>query len=339
MFKERLQVKEGFYSVGSTKHLFIINPKAGKYNHADEIIPLVNSCMVGRGEFYKTVLTEYPMHASELVRESASDGESLRVYVCGGDGTLNEAVQGAAGLNNVAVTHFPCGTGNDFIKLFGQDMNRFFKLNELIDGDIKQVDLIECGGRYCINIASVGFDARVCADVPRFKRIPLIGGKGAYNIAILYNLFRGLHYPYKVSVDGVSYDGRYTMLVACNGRFYGGGFNPVPEALPDDGLIDFLLVKPVTPFTVARVVKKYQSGQHQLLPNYITWMRGHSLAVKCDRENAVNIDGEIILARTMNFAVSDKKLNFIAPKGAHWNMDRDISGLNAEEKTKYAALR
>lgn len=323
--------------MGNTKHLFIVNPKAGKYNHADELIPVINRSMAGRSEFYKTVLTEYPMHASALIFENAADGQPLRVYVCGGDGTLNEAAQGAAGLKNVSITHYPCGTGNDFIKLFGKDADRFLNLNELINGDVKQVDLMECCGRYCMNIASIGFDARVNADVDLFKHIPFVGGKGAYNLSILHNLFRGLHHPYKVSVDGVSYDGRYTMLVACNGRFYGGGFNPVPEAMPDDGLIDFLLVGPVTPFTVAWVVKKYQKGQHQSLPNYITWVRGHTLTVEYDRDTPVNIDGETILAHTVSFVISDKKLNFIAPKGAHWNVDPEKSELNSDEKIGCAA--
>ncbi|MCX7614626.1 MAG: diacylglycerol kinase family protein [Clostridiales bacterium] len=305
----------------SVKHLFIMNPKAGKYNHANEIIPIVKRCMSGRNEFYKTVLTEYPMHVSQLVQEYAVDGSPLRVYVCGGDGTLNEAAQGAAGLDHVALTHFPCGTGNDFIKIFGQDTSRFFSLDELVDGEIKQINLIECCGRYGINICSVGFDARISADVSRFKHIPFIHGKGSYNLSVIYNLFQGLHHPYKVLLDGKTYDGRYTMLVACNGRFYGGGFNPAPHAIPDDGLIDFLLAGPVTPFTVARVIKKYQNGQYADLPNYITWIRGQNLFIECDKNMPVNIDGETIFTNKINFSISDKKLNFIVPKGAIWSQN------------------
>ncbi len=319
------------------KHLFIINPKAGKYNRAGEIIPLIQRLMEGRNEPYQTVLTEYPMHASALVRRYASEGDFLRVYVCGGDGTLNEASHGAAGLKNVAVTHYPCGTGNDFIKLFGKDSARFSDLGELIAGDVKQIDLIECNGRRCINICSIGFDARIAAFVARFKHIPFISGKGAYNLSLLYNLFKGLYRPYKVTIDGISRDGRYTMLVACNGRYYGGGFNPVPEAMPDDGLIDFLLVGPVTPLTVARVVKKYQNGQHASLPEYITWVRGHRLDISCGSECPVNIDGEIVNARSVNFSVSDKKLNFIVPKGATWETPDHITPIYFAEKLNCAA--
>jgi len=300
------------------KHLFIINPKAGKYDHTGELVPLIERHMKSRGEPYRIALTEYPLHAAKLIQENASDEEDLRVYVCGGDGTLNEAAQGAAGQKNIAVTHYPCGTGNDFIRLFGRDSERFSDLPALIDGEIKEVDLIECNGRFCINICSVGFDARVGGGVARFKRIPFISGYAAYNLSLLYNLFSGLHRPYRVSVDSVPYDGRYTMFVACNGRYYGSGYNPVPEAMPDDGLIDFLLVRPVTLFTVARVIKRYQLGQHRLLPKYITWIRGHRLDFESNSECPVNLDGEIVSARKASFAISDRKLRFIVPKGASW---------------------
>ena len=307
-----------FWGEKELKHLFIINPKAGKYDRTYEILPVIERAMFGRGETFKIAVTTHPSHAAEIVREYASSGEDLRVYVCGGDGTLNEAAEGAAGLKNVAVTHYPCGTGNDFIKLFGKDTARFSDLNELIDGEIKTLDLIECGGRISLNICSVGLDARVAAGVSRFKRLPFLKGTGAYNVSLIYNLFSGLHYPYKVTLDGVSRDGRYTMLAACSGRFYGGGYNPVPEAIPDDGLLDFLLIGPVTLPTVARVIKKYKNGQHLLLPEYITWVRGHTMQIECGMESPINIDGEIIMKRNITFSLSEKKLNFIVPKGAEW---------------------
>lgn len=314
------------------KHLFIINPKAGKYNHADELVPLIERCMSDCGETYKTVVTERPMHAAQLVRAHAADGDEWRVYVCGGDGTLNEATDGAAGLKNVAITQYPCGTGNDFIKIFGRDAARFADLTELVLGDVRQLDLIECGGRHCVNICSLGFDARIAQDVARFKRLPLLSGKGAYNLSLVKNLFGGLHYPYQVRIDGVPYDGRYTMLVACNGRFYGGGFNPVPEAMPDDGLIDFLLVRPVTPMTVALVVGKYQNGQHEELPEYMTWVRGKRMDIVCDRPNAVNFDGETERVRSASFSLSEKKLNFIVPVGATWKSTNDMLKTNDIER-------
>jgi diacylglycerol kinase family enzyme len=159
----------------------------------------------------------------------------------------------------------------------------------------------------------------------RFKRLPFIRGKGAYNLSLLYNLFRGIHQPYKVTIDGQTFDGRYTMLVACNGSFYGGGFNPVPEAVPDDGFIDFLLAGALSPFSIAGVVGKFQSGQYKDLPQYLTHMRGRRMDIVCARGNAVNIDGETITANQISFSLSDKRLNFFAPRGAFNNLHQHLN--------------
>ena len=91
-----------------------------------------------RDEF-EIYVTEAPMDACRHIRETAADGAELRAYACGGDGTLNEGVNGAAGLSNVAVTHFPCGTGNDFIKMFGPGKDRFFDLTGLINGEVRPI--------------------------------------------------------------------------------------------------------------------------------------------------------------------------------------------------------
>ena len=75
----------------------------------------------------------------------------MRIYACGGDGTLNEAVAGAAGFGNAAVTHYPMGSGNDFLRMFGPDACRFYDLRALLDAPQAPVDLIECNGRLALN--------------------------------------------------------------------------------------------------------------------------------------------------------------------------------------------
>lgn len=91
---------------------------------------------------------------------------------------------------------------------------------------------------------SIGLDARVGTEIARFKRLPLVTGKGAYILSLLANLMHGLSEHYVVTLEsGETVDAEQTMICVCNGRWYGGGFNPVPEARPDDGLLDVLLVK------------------------------------------------------------------------------------------------
>ena len=110
------------------RHLFLINPHAGKYDRTQEMREKLRTALAGRDEPWEAAVTQYPGHGAELARAAAERGEPVRIYACGGDGTLNEAVAGAAGFGNAAVTHYPMGSGNDFLRMFGPDACRFYDL-------------------------------------------------------------------------------------------------------------------------------------------------------------------------------------------------------------------
>ena len=100
------------------RHLFVMNPHAGKFDRSQEMLEKSRHIMAGRRSEWSAVRTEGSGHATRLVQEAAQQGDPLRVYACGGDGTLNEVVNGAAGQAHVAVTHCPMGSGNDFLRIF-----------------------------------------------------------------------------------------------------------------------------------------------------------------------------------------------------------------------------
>jgi len=300
------------------KHLFIINPVAGKYDRSHEIIGKVETVMAGRGLDWECTITQKPGHATLLARQAAEIGQPVRLYACGGDGTLNEVVGGAAGFLNAAVTQYPTGSGNDFIKIFGPDAPLFYNLHELLEGEQAELDLIDCNGRLAINICSVGFDARVGMGMADFKRFPFVSGAMAYQLSLIKNFVGGIHRPYLITVDGEHFEGDFTLMAACNGRYYGGSFNPAPYANPDDGMLDFVIVKAVSRLTVAAVVDKYAKGGAADLPQFITLRHGREMTVECDRMSMVNVDGERLDADKLSFALSAKKVNFVFPKGAHW---------------------
>ena len=102
------------------KHLFIVNPIAGGKDKSAEVRAKVESAFRTRADSYEVYVTKAPMDAVDKIRREAASGEELRVYACGGDGTFNECVNGAALLPNVAVCPFPTGTGNDFCRTFGE---------------------------------------------------------------------------------------------------------------------------------------------------------------------------------------------------------------------------
>ena len=299
------------------KHLFIINPAAGSRDRSREYSDAIRMACNARRLSYEIRVSMGPGDCTKIAREASATGEEVRIYACGGDGTLNEVAAGAAGFPNAAITMYAGGSGNDFVKIF-DDPRAFFDLERLLDARETAFDLIRCNGDLALNICSVGLDARIAGDVSGYKRIPLLQGFRAYVLSTLVNVIRGIGEHYVVEINGETVDGEQTFVCICNGRFYGGGFNPVPEADPCDGKLDVLLVKKVSRLQVPFVISKYKNGRHRELHKLIQHYRTDKVIVRCDRENAINLDGELRRSREAVFTVAEEKLRFFYPRGLHW---------------------
>lgn len=302
------------------KHLFIINPAAGSKNRTNEYQEAIRAAFANRKDEYRIVVSEGPGDISRIAREAAQSGEEYRIYACGGDGTLNEVVQGAAGYDNVAITVYSGGSGNDFAKVF-DDPKAFFDLERLLDAEEVTFDLIQVGDDLALNICCVGLDARIGNDVANYKRLPFLHGFAAYAASTVVNVVRGIAEHYVVEINGERIDGEQTFVCICNGRYYGGGFNPVPESDPADGLLDVLVVKKVSRLEVPFIIGKYKDGRYKELPKIARHFRTDRVKVICDQVSAINLDGEIRFAQEAEFRISDQKLRFFYPKGLVWRKE------------------
>ena len=299
------------------RHLFIINPAAGSRNQTEVYRKKIAEACEARGLNYSIRVSGAPGRCCKIAREAAETGKEYRIYACGGDGTLNEVVNGAAGFPNVAVTTFACGSGNDFARMFS-DPEAFRDLEQLLDAQETEFDLIRCNDDYSLNICSVGLDARIGTDVSRYKRIPLLHGFRAYAASTVVNTIKGITEHYVIELNSETIDGDQTLICACNGRYYGGGFNPVPEADPTDGLMEVLVVTGVSRLQVAQVVGKYKNGKYKDYPHLIRHFRTDRLTIRCDKPTPINLDGELRTAQNIDLRISDKKLRFFYPKSVTW---------------------
>ena len=295
------------------KHLFIINPTAGKGKNAAAVQRRIEEAMSERGEPFEIYITAAPMDACAKVKKEAEKGEKLRIYACGGDGTLNECVNGAAGFENAAVTHYACGSGNDFVRMFGNDAPLFSDINALVDGEIFPLDIIDACGRKAVNVFSLGFDARVGTTVHEYTGCPLISGSLGYVVSLIVNVVRGINSPLRMKINGEELDGEFALVCACNGRFYGGGFNPVPDAEPDDGYIDVLVVNKVSRLRFMSLVGKYAKGRYAEMGSLITRYRCTEASFESPETIPVNLDGECVFSKTPYFRIVPGGVNFIAP--------------------------
>lgn len=293
------------------KHLFIINPAAGKRRSTAHLIEHIKSLDLPHEVRY----TQDAGDARRYTEEAVQSGEPIRIYACGGDGTLNEVVNGAAGHAHAAITNVPLGTGNDFLKLFGDKyQERFLDLEALAEGPQAAMDVIDCNGLLGIDVACAGVDARVAADVHKYKGLPLINGIGAYILSLIVNvLFKGITRHTVVDMGDTHYEGETAIICVCNGRHYGGGFMPVGDAMPDDGVLDMLLVGNVGLFTFAKLVGKYAKGRYYQFPQYVTDYHGQEITFSSDEEIVAVVDGEEVRSKRFTIRLSDRKVNFFYP--------------------------
>lgn len=303
------------------KHVFIINPNAGKYDSRQRIYDMADALREQHGLDVQCILTKKQGHATELARKLCDSGEELRFYACGGDGTANEVANGVIGYDNAAMTVIPVGTGNDFLKNFGGAAALFADAENLWDGPQFPMDAIDVNGRIALTIACSGIDARVAADVHKYSESPLLDGKTSYIASLAVNfLFKGIASHWTVTLDGDAVEDDYSLVAVCNGRYYGGGFMPVAEARMDDGVLNTLVVKKVSRVTFAKFVGPYSKGGYSKFPEYAHCSTPRVIQIHSAKPDIVTcLDGECMTNSDVTIRMSEKKLNFFGPEGCSCN--------------------
>ena len=309
------------------KHIFIINHTAGKYDSRQRIYEMADHLRTAHGLDVQCILTKKQGHATEIAQKLCQTGEPLRFYACGGDGTVNEVANGIIGYDNAAMSVIPVGTGNDFLKNFGGDMDKFRDAENLWDGPQFPMDAIDVNGRVALTIACSGIDARVARDVHKYSESPILDGKSSYIASLLVNfLFKGIGSHWTVELDGETIEDDFSLVSVCNGRYYGGGFMPVAEARMDDGVLNTLVVKKVSRGTFIKFVGPYSKGQYYKFPHVARCVAPKVVRIRSEKPDIVTcLDGECITSDDVTIRLSDKRLNFFGPAGCDCNRTaRDI---------------
>lgn len=309
------------------KHIFIFNPTAGKYDSRQRIYEMADHLRTAHGLDVQCILTKKQGHATEIAQKLCQTGEPLRFYACGGDGTVNEVANGIIGYDNAAMSVIPVGTGNDFLKNFGGDMDKFRDAENLWDGPQFPMDAIDVNGRVALTIACSGIDARVARDVHKYSESPILDGKSSYIASLLVNfLFKGIGSHWTVELDGETIEDDFSLVSVCNGRYYGGGFMPVAEARMDDGVLNTLVVKKVSRGAFIKFVGPYSKGQYYKFPHVARCVAPKVVRIRSEKPDIVTcLDGECITSDDVTIRLSDKRLNFFGPAGCDCNRTaRDI---------------
>ena len=300
-------------------HLFIINPAAGKKDSTETLERLLERLPLPR----KIVHTAREGDARRMTEAAAALGKPIRIYACGGDGTLNEVVNGAAGHDFLAVTNVPMGTGNDFLKLFGPNYRSIFSnLEALAAGPQAAFDLMDCNGKLGLDVICAGVDARIAAGVHKYKRLKGVSGRWAYLLSLAEQvLVRGICCPMTVSMGADRWTQEPTaILCICNGRHYGGGFMPVAEARMDDGVLHTILVRKVGRAAFAKLFAAYSAGESWKFPQIARVVTAREVRIRSHGEEIVTcLDGECFRSGEVTMRLAEKRVRFFGPRGCSPN--------------------
>ncbi|MFL0268434.1 diacylglycerol/lipid kinase family protein [Candidatus Clostridium radicumherbarum] len=294
------------------KHLFIINPIAGK-GKTLKLIPIIEKVFKARNEEFVIEITKYIGHAAEIA-EKYSNEEDYRVYSVGGDGTLNEVLNGIVNTNS-SLAVIPSGTGNDFIKSifkYNKKISMEDILIKTINGKEERIDLGKVNDRYFLNIASVGFDAEVAYNSNKFKKLPLINGRLAYILGLLLTVLKYKNYDLNIKIDNTSLRLNSLLVAVANGRYYGGGINVAPKANLKDGFFDVCLIKRVGRLKILGLFPKVINGTHETIKE-VNFKNGKAVHIISKEDLAFNIDGEIIRGKEAEFQIINHGVQIVIP--------------------------
>lgn len=299
------------------EYIFIINPCAGQGKGA-KLIPQIEKALEGTACTYSIYITKSAGDGERFVRETCEAGKAVRFYVCGGDGSFHEAVNGAKGFPDAELGLLPVGTGNDFVRNFGKKSD-FVDILAQVEGESMACDVIDINGRYVVNMANVGFDCEVAARAGEWKKKPLISGPVAYIMGILSEFVKpiGKRMSFRWA-DGTTMTGKYILCTIANGSFCGGGFCSSPEAALNDGLMDVGIVGMFSKRKFVGILPKYKTGTYldtKLGKEKVLYEKCEKLELAVAEPTNISIDGEIGQFTYLKAEMVPKAFRFIVPKG------------------------
>lgn len=288
----------------------IANPAAGT---AQDLTPLdlLQERLAGMGHDVRVRFTEGPGHARTLA-QAAAMGSDL-IIAAGGDGTLNEVLNGIAsspeGLRRCRLGVLPVGTGNDFARTLGIETPDA-ALDALVAGRERPIDLVQLDQRVFLNASAGGFTAETSSHVTSDLKQAV--GKLAYLIGGVRALLE--YEPVRARVEGAGrvLDADLQLFAVCNGAYIGGGHQLAPTAVPDDGQMEVCLVRASSSLDFLSLLPQLSSGDH-VDDEDVAYFRATDLTISFARSIKINTDGEVLEATACHYRMRPGAVRMVAP--------------------------
>lgn len=300
--------------------LVIVNPNAGSGKGAkdwEKISGLLDSHKLS----YTARFTECKGHAIICAKEGVESG-FRKIITIGGDGTLNEVVNGVflnttCATTDVSVAMIPVGTGNDWGRMFGitndyENAIRIISASRHMKHDVGVITFYngaEKNKRYFINIAGLGFESMVVRRT-NIQKDKGRSGKAIYFLNLLLSLLSYHNTRAEVTIDGEKGNFNIFSMNIGNGRFCGGGMRQTPFAKPDDGILDVTIINGIGKIEIIRNLKILYNGRILTHPK-IEGYKCRDLKVRSDSKIYAEADGETLGHTPLEFSIIPASINVI----------------------------
>ncbi len=305
------------------KYIFIVNTKS-RSGRGGMIWNLIEPELKKRRVDYQVFHTEYTHHAMEMTAGITADGREHTLVVVGGDGTVNEVVNGIREYSKVTLGYIPTGSGNDFTRALGLPSDCHQALETILDPKRRvsmDVGRVNCGGhtyRFAVS-TGIGFDAAVChqAAVSRIKTVLNKWGLGklTYLVIALKSLLAQRPKPAQIWLDGdrtEKFEHTYFAAVM-NHPYEGGGFFFCPDAKIGDGMLDVIVASDLPKWKILLLLPTAFKGKHVKYKG-ISIYQCKEITVRMNRKLPVHADGEPIAAeKEIRVGLEREQLQVLAP--------------------------
>jgi len=290
------------------RSFFIVNPVAGS-GRGRRVWEAVLGHLQATETAYEVEFTRSPGAATELARRAVESGHR-RIVALGGDGTLSEVVRGIAG-SDVTLGLVPGGTGNDFVRSLSIPRDPVAATHIALGPHSRAVDLPRVNGMPFLNVAGVGFDAEVAAEMNR--RRSRLQGAIPYLLTVLRMLTQYRNTPVQMELDGQRMEAAILLVAVGNGRYCAGGMKILPEAAVDDGLFDVCIAADLTRLETLGALCRVYGGSHIGLPK-VTCTRARRVKITSDTPLCVQADGELVGQVPVTLELAPQALRVATPQ-------------------------
>ena len=301
------------------QHLFLINPIATKVKGNVESIKNEIESFFG-----ELGLDNYHIHVTRWARDgmgyanrfALKSPEPVRIHAMGGSGTLYEAINGTIGLPNIQIAAYPLGGSNFFIHYFRNENEHMFRsVKNQVFSDVIAIDAMRYENNYGIGYGIVGLEAvsdRDGSDMIEKTGLPT-------DFCHLFTAIRAILNSsyisqfYKIEIDGRDLSGEYVSMLIAGGPCYGHDMVPAPEAHPNDGLLDFYLMRKAPSLKILGIMNSYTAGNHAKLGGIFVHERGKRISITGEKDIIMSLDGEKFYERSISYEIVPLAIDFVVP--------------------------